>query len=219
MIRSTLLQGLEDHQVRAVLEAATSRRFPARAIIYEQGDSASSFYQLSTGRARYYCLTHDGRKSLLHWLAPGDILGISSVSQPTSKYRVSAETVQDSSLLVWERQTMLTLIELYPRLLHNALSVATGYFDLYVAAYLALVSDSARQRLASVLSHLSSAIGREGPRGVELQVTNEELANAANITLFTASRILSEWQRDHALTKRRGRIILHSTGRLFRLTA
>ena len=28
---------------------------------------------------------------------------------------------------------------------------------------------------------------------LEFDITNEELANAANITLYTASRILSEW--------------------------
>ena|SRR5215472_19349583 len=30
---------------------------------------------------------------------------------------------------------------------------------------------------------------------LEFDITNEELANAANITLYTASRILSAWQR------------------------
>ena len=45
-----------------------------------------------------------------------------------------------------------------------------------------------------MLAHLTDAIGREVSGGVELEVTNEELANAANITPFTASRIVSEWQ-------------------------
>ena len=30
---------------------------------------------------------------------------------------------------------------------------------------------------------------------LEFDITNEELANAANITLYTASRVLSAWQR------------------------
>ena len=88
----------------------------------------------------------------------------------------------------------------------------------WIAAHGALVSDTARQRLASVLARIAKSIGRPVPGGVELQVTNEELASAANITLFTASRILNEWQAARALTKHRGRIILHSPRRLFRLT-
>ena len=124
-----------------------------------------------------------------------------------------------SSLLSWDRAVILDLAHRYPLLLHNALSVGAGYLDLYIAAHAALVSDSARQRLASVLVRLTDAIGQEVPGGVELEVTNEELASAANITLFTASRIMSEWQADHSVTKRRGRIILHSPNQLLRMTA
>jgi len=40
------------------------------------------------------------------------------------------------------------------------------------------------------------------------------LANAANVTPFTASRLMSDWQRDRALVKRRGAILLRSPERL-----
>jgi len=219
VIRSSFVEGLNPSEVRAVLTAAVTQRLPPYTLIYEQGGPASSLFLLSAGRARYFCITPDGRKTLLHWLLPGDVLGIGSILNAPAAYRVSAETIQDSSLLVWNRETMLGLVTRYPRLLHNTLSVSATYLDLYIAAHAALVSDTARQRLASVLAHLTDAIGREVSDGVELKVTNEELASAANITLFTASRILSEWQTERTLTKRRGRIVLHSPKRLFRLTA
>lgn len=46
--------------------------------------------------------------------------------------------------------------------------------------------------------------------GVELNVRNEELANEANITVFTASRLLNEWQRQGILTKSRGKVVPRS---------
>jgi CRP-like cAMP-binding protein len=55
------------------------------------------------------------------------------------------------------------------------------------------------QRLAHILICLSEVIGQKVPGGVEFEVTNEELASAANITPFTASRLLSEWQRNRAI--------------------
>ena len=65
---------------------------------------------------------------------------------------------------------------------------------------------------------LAGAIGRKVPDGVELEVTNEDLANAASITPFTASRLLSTWQRDRAVVKRRGKLLLRAPERLlFRL--
>ena len=50
---------------------------------------------------------------------------------------------------------------------------------------------------------------------LEFDITNEELANAANITPYTASSILSEWQRTGAIRKHRGKIVVRSTERLF----
>jgi len=51
--------------------------------------------------------------------------------------------------------------------------------------------------------------------GIELDVTNEELAHAANITPYTTSRVISEWHRTGAVRKHRGRILLRSLERLF----
>jgi CRP-like cAMP-binding protein len=61
-----------------------------------------------------------------------------------------------------------------------------------------------------VLGNLANGMGQRVSEGVELNVRNEELANEANITIFTASRLLNEWQRQGILTKSRGKIVLRS---------
>ena len=53
-------------------------------------------------------------------------------------------------------------------------------------------------------------------QGVELAVRNEDLADEANVTVFTASRFLNEWQREGILVKTRGKIVLRSPQALLR---
>jgi CRP-like cAMP-binding protein len=65
-----------------------------------------------------------------------------------------------------------------------------------------------------VLGSLVCVIGHNVAGGVELDVTNEELANAANVTAFTASRVLSAWQRIGVVKKSRGKILLRQPTRL-----
>jgi CRP-like cAMP-binding protein len=121
-----------------------------------------------------------------------------------SSYLFSTETVTDSSVLVWDRPTIRGFVERDPRLLENALLTASDYVAWHLASHIGLACHTVRQRVAQVLVTLARTIGQETPGGVELQITNEELANAANITPFTASRLMSKWQLDRALVKRRG---------------
>ena len=136
-----------------------------------------------------------------------------------STYRVSTETVKDTTTLVWSRPTMMALANRYPRIRDNALWIASDYLDWYLAAHIALSCQTASQRLAGVLVSMAPLLGRSVPGGLELDVTNEELASAAHITSFTASRLLSEWHRQRAVIKRRGRVVLVAPDRLIRLSA
>ena len=110
---------------------------------------------------------------------------------------------------------ILVFLRRFPQLLENAIISAVDYLSWYIAAHAALCSQTARQRLASVLLGYASSMGERVSGGIEFDISNEELANAANITPYTTSRILSEWQRIGAIRKQRRKIFLRSTERLF----
>jgi CRP/FNR family transcriptional regulator, nitrogen oxide reductase regulator len=151
----------------------------------------------------------------LFWLAPGEAFGGAALLSKPSSYLVSTETVRDSCALAWDSPTIRALAAHYPRLRENVLLIAMDYFDWYLTSHVALTCHSARERLARVLVCLAGSIGQRVQAGVELDITNEELANAAHITPFTTSRLLSEWQRGRAIVKSRGKLLLRSPERLF----
>ncbi len=117
-------------------------------------------------------------------------------------------------MLVWDRATIREFAIQLPQLVENALLMAFDYLVSFRAMHVSLTCHSARQRLATVLVNLAGGIGHKVPGGVELNVRNEELANEANITPFTASRLLSEWQRSGMVVKDRGKLLLRSPERL-----
>jgi CRP-like cAMP-binding protein len=213
------LEGLTRSGVREVLSAATERRVPAKRVVTEQDRRADHMFLLTAGRARHFFVSEAGRKHILLWLPPGEIFGMGTLLAKPSNYIVSTETVQASTMLVWSRATIRSLAKRYPKLLENALSVASDYLRMYVATHIALTSNTARQRLVRVLANLASGFGRKVAAGIELDVTNEDLAYAANVTHFTASRLLSEWSRSGILVKERGKVLLRSPELLFRESA
>jgi CRP-like cAMP-binding protein len=180
-----------------------------------QGEPADQVHLLWKGRARYFFETPDGKKLILMWITPGQAFGGAALAQRPSTYLLSTETVHDSVVLVWDGPTIRGLSRRFSQLLENAIISAIDYLSWYMAAYAALCSQNARQRLASVLLGCTSSMGQKVSGGIEFDITNEELASAANITPYTTSRILSEWQKTGAIRKRRGRIVVRSTERLF----
>jgi CRP-like cAMP-binding protein len=212
---SQFLDGLTPTDRNTILAAATQRRFFANSVITNQDHPADHLFLLTKGFVRFFSVTEGGKKLLFQWLGPADLFGVRTILSNPSSYLASSEAVTNSSVLVWDRPTIRGLVERYPRLLENALLTASDYVAWYFASHISLACFTVLQRLAQVLLTLARTIGKETPGGVELQITNEELANAANITPFTASRLMSKWQRDRALIKRRGKVLLRSPERLF----
>lgn len=214
-VKSRFLEGLERQEVNSILAAATRRQYLAGSIVQNQGDPADYFILLTKGCARLFFITQEGRKVLLRWLPPGEILGGAALLPAPSTYLVGVEMVEPSSAYVWQRRAIRHLATRFPTLLENALPYAMEHMAWFLATHMALISHTARERLSHVLLSLAQGIGQKVANGVSLDITNEELANTANITPFTASRLLSEWQRNGAVAKSRGKLILRIPYRLF----
>jgi CRP-like cAMP-binding protein len=101
--------------------------------------------------------------------------------------------------------------------LENALLLAYDYLILYRTLHVAASCQSAPQRVAQVLGNLAKGMGRKVDGGVELHIRNEELANEANVTIFTVSRLMGEWQRKGLLVKSRGKVVVRLPEELIRM--
>lgn len=213
-LKSRFLEGFSPLDLNVILTAAKQRNFPSNSVVVNQGNPADQLFLLTKGRARFFFNTQEGKKVILHWLTAGEIFGGAALLSNPSSYLVSTETLKDSSMLVWDRLTLRNLAVRYQRLVENAMLIGYDYLAWYVADHVALISHTARQRLAGVLVCLAKTIGERVPGGFEFEATNEELAGAANVTPFTASRLLSEWQKKNAVLKERGKVLLRSPERL-----
>jgi CRP/FNR family transcriptional regulator, cyclic AMP receptor protein len=204
---SGFLAGLDKNEHESILAAGTLRRFRANSVVTHQGQPADHLFMLAKGSARFFYITGDGKKHTILWLTPGQILGGRSLLLAPSTNLASAETVKESLVIAWSRRTMRGLAERHPRLLDNAILIANDFLTSQLGSFIS-TRQNARHRLLQVLTTLAPRIGREVSNGIELDVTNVELADAANITQFTASRLLRELQREGTIKKSRGKVLL-----------
>ena len=212
-LQSRFLEGLTHSERNVVIGAASLRKFSNETVISNQGFPAEQLFLLVNGVARFFVITPNGHKMYLLWLRPGDILGAASLLRQPSFYLVNTEVTKLSEVFVWQAATIRQLARRYSRLLENTLMIANDYAAWFLASHVSLICHTARQRLANVIVSLARGIGQKDRNGIRLNITNEQLANTANVTVFTVSRLLNLWQKTGILIKQRNMLLLRAPER------
>jgi len=211
---SSLLQGLKPSEMGAVLALARQQRISLNEVLQNEGDTPIHLSLMVRGFAGFYKSTPDGRKLFLRWIAPGDAFGLAALLQIQQPYLMTIHAMSEGSLFVWDRVSAQALVSQIPRLRENAYTIAGDYVASLSDALAARASQNARQRIARVLIESARQTGHAGTSGIELALTNEQLAEMADVTLFTVSRQLNEWQNQGILKKSRCKILLRAPNRL-----
>lgn len=199
--RSTFLDGLTPPEINALLKAAKQEEISAHQVIQREGDSANRLWLLVTGLVVVYRLAHDGNKVFVGWGVPGDTFGLATVLRQPAHYIVTIEAVQKGLLYAWDLPSCTKLLLGCSSISKAVNSVAAGYLETVINVLSTRAFQGAQQRLARVVFESARQIGRAGREGIELDLTNEQLAVAAHMSLFTATRKLSKWQKLGMLKK------------------
>jgi CRP-like cAMP-binding protein len=211
----TLLSGLTPQQRDTALQRAERRSFAANEVIIHAGASATRLFQLTKGAAKLYRVTKNGDEVLLWWLAPDDAFGVGALLSKPWHYIGTAQAVEDCEVLVWSRDSLRQLKEIHHLMTANALHIAMNALAEYSDRVVESTGENAEQRLARTLVHVARRSGKVRPDGVDIAITNEDLGGLANVSMFTASRLLKRWERDGVIEKRRGTIRIFSPENLF----
>lgn len=209
-------EGLAPEELAEVVAAATPKRIPANSIITIEGHPADKLFLILEGRARSFATTQRGEKIVLLWFLPGEFTGGRALLSKASNYLASTEAVTDCLALIWSGRTILSLVRRHPHLLENVIEIASDIVEAYQHLHVNALQLTAEQRVAKLLYWLAKETGRQIDGGTIVEISNEELANQSSMTIFTVSRLLSDWRRQGLLTKGRGKIIVRSTDDLLK---
>lgn len=167
--------------------------------LLKAGDPFYGIYLVRTGCFKTSVITDSGREQITDLNLTGDPLGLDGISAVSHRFNVIA--LEDSTVCVVpfhsfeqlcsESETMQR--HLY-RLLSDSIVREAG-----LAAILGTMS--ADQRIATFLLGLSSAFKTRGysEKRFTLRMSREEIGNYLGMTVETASRVLSKFERNGLL--------------------
>jgi CRP-like cAMP-binding protein len=215
-LRSPLLGGLEAEVQRIILDEGVLRKLRPGQVVFRMDEPAEYLFLLLKGRLQLSRPARSGREVLVSVLVPGDAFGLVSLLPSDVCYMGTAEAMEAGEATVWDRATVQRLARDHPQLTANALAVAVAMVAQFAARHEALIDVSAAQRLAGALSDLGVHGGTRSPDGIDIRINNQQLAALADVSAFTVSRQLQQWERDGAVRKRRGGVRIIDPDRLLR---
>jgi CRP-like cAMP-binding protein len=200
-------RALEAEQLSEVLGAAKTMHAAVGQVLTQQGGKAEHFFFIRTGAVKSCHLEPDGKEVRLYVGYPGDVFGLVNLLERPTPYVCTITAARDSELLAWDQAEIRRLAHKYRVLVSNGFEIVMRYLNETFERVTDMATASAPQRLRRRLLRMAAS-GKPTAHGVEILITNEELAAETQLTPWTISRELRRWARSGALTKKRGRLYL-----------
>jgi CRP/FNR family nitrogen fixation transcriptional regulator len=184
---------LSDH-IHAIADAAPLY-FGRGETIFNQDEPADYIYLLLEGTARLCRYMPDGRRYVLDFFLPGDIVGFAECPDLAA----TAEAVTEVKLTAFPRHCLDRLARedagVHRQVLcHLSASLLTAQHHLFV-----LGCQKAKERLASFLLRLADRLGlMEGER-LNLPMSRQDIAEHLGLTVETISRMMSALRNQGAI--------------------
>ena len=196
---------------REIVSAGRESQFPRRVTIFLEGDRVRHVVLLTSGSAKVMRLGQNGTEVILRLAGPGDVVEITGFPAQC-RHCSTAQALSASTALIWEASAFHALADRFPALCRNITKVAAQRLQELEERYREISTETVATRLSHQLVRLFNQLGRRvnGNGTLEINLSREELAQMTGTTLFTVSRVLSEWKERGLLTVGRECVSVHN---------
>jgi len=210
---SPLCTGLSHDEILKIASCARPKSFARDESVFMQGQPARCLLLIRTGAVKVTQISSSGNEVILWMYGKGNVLGV--LSEPTGDlHPSSARAMEATTALIWDCATLQNLMEICPKIRQNLSQVLMSRLHELEERFREVATEKVPRRLALALLRLSKHVGKKVQEGVEVSLSREELAQMTGTTLFTISRILSQWSKEDFVASRRESVVLRDPGRL-----
>lgn len=176
----------------STLPQTAETRLKTGAYLYYEGDEVEWLYQVTSGVLRLTRLLSDGRRQVIAFGYPGDIVGFPSANI----HHTDCEALTDVRLQPFRRSALESGEgdpQLHTALLQAALREISGMQD----HFMMLGRKSASEKLASFLCVLAERVGIDlgAYRSVTLPMSRSDIADFLGLTTETVSRTFTQLRK------------------------
>src|SRR5262245_39430993 len=152
--------------------------------LYLEGTNSAHLYTMLSGWAFRYKTLPDGRRQILNFVVPGDLMGLQSAV--LNEMQHSVETLTNCVLCIFPRDKLWNLYTSYPALAFDITWLAAREEQMIDEHLLSVGRRTALERMAFVLLHLyfrAEAVGLGKNNKVQFPFTQQHMADTLGMSL------------------------------------
>ncbi len=123
--QSQLFAQLDDDSLAEVAAASVLKHVTRNDIIFYQGDVAYAFFLVASGKVKVFKMSPEGKEQILMIANPGDSFAEAALFA-SGRFPASAQALDDSDLLVINRDRFVAMIERHPEIAVNLIARLAG---------------------------------------------------------------------------------------------
>ena len=194
-------QSRDDHKYAAIsflLKNAKPHTFKARHVIARQSDEIDQYYIIKEGIIRLAKNLSDGRRQVLGFSLPGDLIG----QHFRQLWPFDIEAVTPVTVYQLTKKTIDTMIAEHPKISLSLYKTTQDELSLYQDHILRLNSATAEEKICRFLIDLKfrwQAIRADDPLFIPMPMARQDVADYVGLTFETVSRILNRLQKENVI--------------------
>ncbi|HEU0294795.1 MAG TPA: Crp/Fnr family transcriptional regulator [Anaerolineales bacterium] len=205
----SVFQNATDDDLKLIAQRGIERSIEEGEFFFFQGDPADYLYVLISGRAKLLQVNSAGQQVNLRTINEWQLFGALGAVRDNATYPVSAQALEPSTALAIKSEHLREMMQTRPYLSFDLMKLMTGYIQEMQERYRELATEKVERRIARTLLRLTAQMGvKVADGGIELTFTRQDLAEMSGTTLFTASRVLSEWEKRGLVESGRERVVI-----------
>lgn len=195
LLRFSLFSSLTPDDVAPLLPHIQECHYRRGQLLFVEGEIGSSVYFVLSGQVKLSKSTPDGVEQILDWCGPYDCFAEVLLLEAGS-YPVTAEVLQDSTLLVLNNRVMPQILATNPALSVALIRTLSRRLRMAQEFIRILTNRSTAGALAALFLRLAKPASQPGrPIFIDASLTNRDLAGMIGTSRESVNRIINNWKK------------------------
>lgn len=171
--------------------------FPAKMVVFTEGEPAVVIYKLTHGIAALYKMMADGRRQIVSFALSGDYLA----SPFSDRHAYSVEAIGEVRADRFLRGPFLDFLWLHPAIMCQMIEANLRETNAAREHMLLLGRGTAEEKFVEFIVSWRARIGRRGALAalVPLPMSRLDVADHLGLTIETISRLLAKLERENVI--------------------